>query len=232
MTFTLKHKELDSRGSFVAWGIGFEYEYDATSNILNINNARKKTPLINIEFDDALSKNALLYTAALEKATQINALSFSNNIYIDLSEILKERHLKTMLKTASVQARYSFDLKTEKFSRFEKSFCKDYFLSKLHFNKCINNAEQSVFYHVELETQNYNTVRCSSAHLYSVIHKLSNKTVRDLMISEYGSHSQTAARNLLAASSNLSIISKILNKNLNPMHRIKQISDEQAKAFA
>ena len=228
MGFTLKHREQDSRGSFVAWGIGFEYKYCAESSILNIINAIKRKPLINISFDELMAENALAYTGALEKATQINALTFSNGQHVDLSETLKERHLKIMLETSAMQARYSLDLEAERFERFERRFCRDYTLSRLRFNKCVNSIEETSFYRAELETSNYNSINCSGAHLYGVINKLSAKAMRDLMAREYGYREQSAAQNLLSASSNLGIISQILNKNFNPIYKIRQKSSIRA----
>lgn len=223
MGFTLKHRELDSRGSFVARGIGFEYEYDASSPVLSVIHARQKKPLLYIDCEKRLSKNPLAFVSDLEKATQINALVFSNRSNIDLSEILRERHLKIMLETSTMQASYSYDLKHDDFDLFEERFCKNYFLRKMRINKCISNERESELFRGELQTKTQNSIHSCGANLYSVMHALSNKTVNDLLANEFGHPLQKEAQNLMAISSNLSLIGKILDKNYHPMHKIKQI---------
>lgn len=226
MGFTLKHRELDSRGSFVAWGIGFKYGYDAAASVLKVTNARKQKPLTYIDFDDDMMSDPLGFTAALEKATQISALAFSNEQHLDLTELLGEMHLKVMLETSAMQARYSFDLEKENFERFERNFCDEYILSRLQFHKCENKNSNTLYYKGELETKNRNTVYCHHNHLHSVLKELSNKSLRDLMARECNYRSPATAQNLLAVSSNLHVISQILNKNMNPMHRVRHLSDK------
>lgn len=232
MGFALKHRELDSRGSFIAWGVGLEYEYDVNSSVLNIVHSRKNKPLIYIDCDSRLSEDPLGFTSALEKATQINALVFSNKTSVDLSDILKERHLKIMLETAALQASYSFDLEKEDYNLFEERFCKNYCLRKIRVHKCIDNEKDTAYFRGELQTRTQNSIQTCGAKLYSVIKGLSNKTVNDLLSQEYGHPSQQDAQNLLAVSSNLSLISKVLDKNFHPMHKIKQIETQNSEQAA
>lgn len=223
MGFTLKHRELDSRGSFIAWGIGLEYEYDAGSGVLDIAQARRNKPLLYIECDDRLTSNPLSFTCALEKATQINALVFSNNASTDLSDILGERHLKVMLETSAMQASYCYDLEHEDFELFETRFCENHHLRKLRLDKCTNLRGENAFFKGELQTRAQNSIETCGAKLFSVVKKLSNKTIDDLLANQYSYPANKEAQNLLAVSSNLSLISKILDKNFHPMHKMKQI---------
>ncbi|MCB1531475.1 MAG: hypothetical protein KDJ35_01265 [Alphaproteobacteria bacterium] len=223
MGFTLKHRETDSRGSFNAWGVGFDYEYDAKSESLYIIRARDKKPLLYINCEERLTLNPLQYTTALEKATQINAMVFSGNTNVDLSEILQGRQLRTMIKTAALQASYCFDLQQEDFDLFEQRFCETYLLRKLRLNKCVNADRSSAFFRGELQTKTQNSIESSGAKLYSVINSLSTKAMYDLLYNTYGQPSQEEAQNLIDISSNLALIGKILDKNFHPMHKIAHI---------
>lgn len=220
----MKHSGINSRGSFVAWGTGLEYEYDAQARVLGITDPARKKPLLHMDFDSMLSSDPLSYVRALDKTTKINALVFSNNSTVNLSAILEEPHLRTMIETSAALARCSYDLAHEQFERFEEYFCQNYLLSRLQLEKLTDRDQETRFYRAELETRNRNRVLCRSSNLYAVINKLSKKTARDLTTMEYGYRSQRSAQNLLVVSSNLSVISKILNKNFIPEHRIRHIS--------
>lgn len=224
MNFTMKHREYGSCGSFTAWGVGLEYEYDAGFSALNIIHSRKNKPLMYVDCDERLAQEPLSFIAAMEKATQLNALVISNNKTIDLSEILEEQHLKTMLKAASYHAGYSCDLQRGAFNAFEERFCKAYCLHKICLNRSSAHIDRPRYYSAELKTNTQNSITSYGANLSSVIRSLSKKTVHDLVNTGFGHITDIEAQNLLAVSSNLSLISKILDKNFHPMHKIRQIN--------
>jgi hypothetical protein len=218
----LDHREKDSRGSFVAWGTGFTYEYNSEKKALNIVHAIQNKPLIYIDLDRHLAKNPLLYARMLEKVTQVNALVFSNNHDINLADIFENNRLIPILENSAIVARHSYDLETEKFENFSYRFCETYILKSLQLTKYANRTPGSVFYAAEMKTENNNSVHARASQLNQLLDKLSEKTVRDLMTTEYNHHFYKSAQNLLVVSSNLSVMGRVLDKNFIPLHKTER----------
>lgn len=228
--FTLKYREHNSRGSFVAWGIGFHYRYDPDTKILDIIDARRQKPLLFLDFDGKTSKDPLTFTRNLDKANQINALIFSNNTTNDLSETLEDRRLVPILENSVFLAHYCFDLNHGKFQRFAKHFCGDFALKNIQIDRVENINPEASYFLAELRTLNNNAITSRATSLHSVIRKLSEKAVQDLMTAEYGNVLSGSAHNLLTASSKLSIISRILDENFSPHRRIQKMREIQEMA--
>lgn len=216
MSFTLKHREQGSRGSFVAWGMGLRYEYDPAPQVLTISDAGKNRPLLYLDFDEDLSDSALFYTQILEKTTQTEALLFSNNTTVDLSEIFDDGKLIPILESSVRIARYGFDLKRGFFLRFTSFFCEDFLLKSLSIQAAARKGTDKPLYFATLQTINNHAITSCAPDLHTVMTELSQKTVHDLIAAELGCHMQTSAHNLLRLSSKLNILGRILDNNHMP----------------
>lgn len=217
MRITMKYRETDSRGSFVAWGIGFNYKYNANAYVLDILDRRSLKPLLFIDFDRQQARSALTYVSMLEKALQIQALMLSNNMTLDLSFSFDEARLAALLESAALQARYAFDLSRGQFYRFSFDFIRNNGLKALSIKKYRGSSETGApFYSGQLTTDKNKSVRASGHSLPTMIKALSDKIVSDLVTLEFGYRSEDSAHNLLLVASKLGVMSRILDQNFAP----------------
>ncbi|MCK5284786.1 MAG: hypothetical protein KAJ86_04285 [Alphaproteobacteria bacterium] len=223
MTFALKlkYKEFCSQGSFIAWGIGFNYKYNPDDHILEVSDARKNSPLLHIYLDRHVSRYPVSYIENLEKATQINALMLSNNKTIDLSEILNGSRIIAILENSVRLSRYSFNLEHKKFKHFSYGFCNDFNINLIKIKE-IKTRDSKNFYIAKLRTQNSNEIKATSFSIHGIMKNLSKTAINELMDIEYAHYHSQSAYNLLSASSNMESISHILNNGFSPYKKITE----------
>lgn len=223
MGLALRHRETDSQGSFVAWGVGLKYNYNAANGTLRISDEKRKTAFLDITLNRFLLQNPLAYVRAVEKATQINALMFSNNKNIDLSDIFEETRLIPLLEACALLAKHSLDLIHGRFDHFEYSFSEIFEIKYLRLEKHVRAGAGASLYAGELKTMNNNTIQASSLCLHKVIGNLSEQILRDLVSKELSHRTEKAVHNLLSAASNLAIIGKVLDENFDPGRVVKPV---------
>jgi hypothetical protein len=211
----------------VAWGVGFQYEYHPDAGILDIKDAKKEKPLIYVDFDRSLSKETLAYVNFFEKATQINALMFSNNMTIDLSETFDDARLVAILEDSAKMARYALDIKRRKFKEFSRNFCDEYDLHSLEIKKIAGFNPQAAFYSAQLMTRHLNMTSVRGPSLSKIMAKLSESTVQDLVTAEFGHYLGGAAHNLLNVSSKFSAIGRILDSEFCPARIVSQMQQRR-----
>jgi hypothetical protein len=216
MGFTLKHRESDSRGAFVAWGTGFHYSYDPDTFVLSVLDARNSRPLLRIDFDHALSEAVTSYVEILEKTTQIDALTFSNSTTSNLPDIFDDRRLVPILEGSAKTAFYALDLANGNYARFGQRFCSEFSLKEMTLRTAIQLEIEKPYYFAKLETVHNNAVSAYAPYLHIVMLELARKTVQNLIAAEYGYHMQNSAHNLLMVSSKLSILARILDERYVP----------------
>jgi hypothetical protein len=205
----------------MAWGIGFQYAYDPAVGILDIIDAKKAKPLIYVDFDRKLSRDTLAYVQFFEKATQINALIFSNNNTLDLSETFDDKRLVAILEDSAKLARYALDLKRRKFKKFCEDFCQEYELHTMEIKRIGGRVPGTAFYTAMIRTKNLNEISVRSPSVSRIMTMLSDKTMQDLLTVEFGHHLGTSAHTLLTASSKLSALGRILDSEFNPENVIE-----------
>lgn len=217
----LNYRDINPCGSFVAWGISFDYEYDKFNNTLNIVDSRRGKPLLSFDYCSHLSQIPLNYISSIEKITQIQALILSNGNSIDLSDIYEGTRLVSFIESAIALSNYSWDLRREYFDSFNQHFSRDYDLKGVFFKRYRASVSSSGFYAGELKTQRSRSVSASADTLHKTIESLSERALRDLAAEEYTNRFSQSAQNLLTVSSNLSIISKALDDNYTPKAKMK-----------
>lgn len=228
MGFALKYRETSSQGSFVAWGIGFRYQYNSPDNVLDVIDDKRSKPLLYIDFDQTLSKNPFMYIENLEKTTQIKALMFTGNMTADLSDSFDDARLPSILEDSARLARFSFDLRQRRFHRFGHYFCESHGLKRLQIRKMQGTAMHEPFYIGKLSTPNNNAVSVRACSLHRLLKELGDATLRDLITAEYGHPFQSAAYDLLAVSSKLSTISHVLDEHFVPAQKIRPDSRDES----
>lgn len=219
----MKYGKISSSGSFNAWGIGFHYDYDSELSSLSVGHVESKKPLLSIDFDSDLAKEAVFFVGTLEKATQVKALMLSNNKTADLSKIMDEIRLPAMLASAASLARYGFDLRRESFERFGEFFCKDFPLNALQIKKISGYDPNADFYSATLETKRRLSVSVSSQTLCGTMLSLSDGILRDILTREFGSSLNSTAHALLRTSAKLSTLSLLLNEDFKPLKKTTKI---------
>ncbi len=220
----MKYKETDNSGSFDAYGAGFTYKYHSNEQSLTILRAHDCKAINTIALDSRSSCDVRAYIDDINKATQIYALMFSNNTQIELVEILKGPRLKSIVKNAARLARYSYDLKSYDFPRFTEKFCTHFSLKDIEVRKIYGRTKEEDFYVAKIKTKKDNAAAAISESLHGIMKDLSEKTVQDLIVAEYGGFNQREAQNLLTVSTNLATISRILNTEFSPHRRIAKYS--------
>ncbi len=221
ISFALRHREINSHGSFEAWGIGFHYEYDSDLKGLNIIHARSTRPLSYMSFDKKLSKSPLEFVKLLEKTTQVKALIFSNNKTVDLSETLDDARMSALLPGSALLAQQSFCFKNEALHKSEKKFCKDYSLKNFKIKRISADDSCKSFYSGTLETQRCNSIYVRVTHLHDILNYFSEKIVSDLIARETGYNLQSSAHTLLKMSYRLSVLARIIDESFIPLKKIE-----------
>lgn len=216
----MKCKEINSDGSFLAWGVGFHYEYDANQHILEITTARDGKPLTYTGFDTESCANPFRFVLLLEKATQIQALMLSNNATIDLSENFEDERLVAIFISCMNLAQFAYDLSQYDFKRFEKCFCADTPIKLLNIEKIESSESVDQFFSAKLSTDTSQELSKRAKSLHHLMIGLSDSIISDLITAEYGFKFKNTADTLLSVSSKLSLISLILNEAFIPVRKL------------
>lgn len=226
----MKRESENSSGSFRAWGTGFNYHYDAYLKKFEISHAKNDSPVLFLDFDKELSGDPELFVCTLDKACQLRALTLTNNTSLDLSEIFDDGRLTPMVYETARLARFGFDLMQNNFERFERYFCQG--------NHCNVNVGRirkfdagSASFAAKFETTHNSRVAVECATLHGVMSKLSQKIIQDLIPREFVYRFDGVARSLLKTSSNISVLSLILNEKFSPSTKLREIREKRSKRF-
>ena len=218
----MKYVNTCSQGSFIAWGTGFRFEYEAPSRLLSITPLDRKRAIARLRFDKDLAEDPLAYVESLDKTNQIQALMYSNNATLNLAETLDRDRISGLIKSTARISRFAFDLHTKNFERFAWFFCKDFDLESFKIKKFVSKRKETAFYIGKLQTRYHNSVRVRACTLPRLVAALSDKTLTDLITMEFGHSYNNSAHTLLNASSKLSTISRILDENFIPENKVER----------
>ena len=216
----MKYEKTCSQGSFIAWGTGFRFEYEAPDKLLGITPLDRKSAIAKLRFDQRLAESPLAYVESLNKTNQIKALMYSNNATANLAETLDRKRIGSLIKSTARISRFAFDLRTKNFDRFSWVFCKDFDLESLAIKQVMSKRKHKAFFMARLQTRYNNCVCVRGRTLSALVARLSDKTLSDLITMEFGHSYNNSAHRLLNASSKLSTISRILDENFIPEHKL------------
>jgi hypothetical protein len=224
----MKHTKADEAGSFVAWGNGFRYQYEAPNNTLSIAHLERQKVFSRLKFDHHLSKDPLSYVSALDKTNQIKALMYSNNTTTNLADTMDMERVAAIIETTTKISRYAYELKMMEFERFAGHFCSDFALKTLRIKKFTARNQETLFFVGRIQTQNNNSVCVRGCSMPALMAALSDRTLRDLITMEFGHRFENSAQNLLNVSSKLSTLSRVLDDNFIPAKRLKSAGTPEA----
>lgn len=216
----MKFRETDAFGSFLAWGTGFYYEYDATSKTLEVTHAGTKKPIFFTELHDHRSRAPAWFVRTLEKATQVNALILSNNTTIDLAQTVEEQRLPPMVKTCMRMAEYAYNLEYNENEAFSARFCEHFSLKTLKIEKIRGFASSSWVYVGTLTTHSGNRISADGLTIHGLIRDLSQKIITELLPREFGYDLNRPAHRYLLAASKLASLGYLMDEHFEPVHKM------------
>ncbi len=216
----MKYEETCAEGSFIVWGTGFRFEYEAQTSFLNVTPLDEKRALVHLKLDRHLVKDPLTYVESLDKANQIKALMYSNNATINLAEIMDDERVASLIETTASISRCAFDLHTHNFERFSKMLCQKFDLKNVKIKKFRSRRKENELYLARIQTRYNNSVCVRACTLTGLTAALSERTLRDLITMEFGHSYNNSAHSLLNVSSKLATISHILDQNFIPERKL------------
>ena len=218
----MKYEKTCSQGSFTVWGTGFRYNYEAHNNIIDVAPLDENKAVAHLKCDHHIARNPLAYVKALNKTNQIKALMFSNNETIDLSQTMELERIGSLIKATANITRFAFDLDTHNFARFSSLFTKDFNLKRLKVKQFKSQEKGHDLFLGRIQTIHGNSVCARACTLVGLTARLSDRTLKDLMTMEFGHNFNNSAHTLLDASSKLGTISRILDENFIPQHKLER----------
>ena len=215
----MDHKYLNDKGSFKAWGVGLHYEFDVTSNIIDVNYARLSRPIIYIDTDDVDEHMIVDYVYMLERISQLYALNFSNKSCVDITEILSLERLQPIIKQISHSALLALYLGEHKFSSFNQYFNGEHTDHRLLIKKIRRSHESTPYYSACIKT-NYGIKIPQQQHrqLHTAISKLSTDLSTTMITNQILRSENDHLAASLKISSELSLLSMAINPRFNPTH--------------
>jgi len=228
---SMLYQTLGSCGSFKANGAGFYYTYNAEDNGLAIFRNISGCKTLNIILPRKIRDDPQLFVHQLEKATQIKALTLSNNTTIKLCETIVPEKLAAIAKSISRLALYSFDLSNNNAQRFSSVLQRGFGLKELDISYIDHAASGDPYYKAKIVTKKDNCLVVRDSSLPVTLKKLSDGIMSDMIMREFTSHTDQNSQNLLRLSTRISIISKILNKSFIPERFLANRVDSTSSAI-
>lgn len=216
----MKYEETCSQGSFIVWGTGFRFEYEAENKLLSVSPLDEKRAITRLKIDRHLARDPLGYVESLDKTNRIKALMYSNNTTVNLAEVLDSSRITSLVKTTARISRCAFDLSTKNYRRFAAMFCEDFDLKSIKIKKFYSRETDGELYLGRIQTRYNNSVCARACSLVGLTAALSDRTLRDLITMEFGHSYNNSAHALLNASAKLSTISRILDENFIPERKL------------
>ena len=175
-----------------------------------------------MKLEGASAVAPLAYVELLEKATQIAALTYSNNKSVNLHSLLASFNLPFILDTTTRIALYSHDLKQKEINRFLKNFVADLNIHKLQLREISGTGSSLPFFTTTLHTSKGHCASARATKLHRTLLKLAASITHDLIPQEYAyaSHGAPEGHHLLKIANELHMISAILNPHFIPKDHI------------
>jgi len=214
----LDFKYLNDQGSFKAWSVGFSYEYDAETCILDIIHSRSQRPILYIDSDDSFADDPRGFVQVFDKSIQLNALTYSNNSSIDLSDVLDYDKLPAILNYIARLASYGFVLQNKRFEEFAIDYNKKLGCCGVSITLEKASHYTPASYVTYFKMHDGNAVSRKDYLLHKAIASLSHAIVDDILMTKYLQAPADQAQALLGTASELYILSCIINQDFFPHH--------------
>lgn len=234
MGITYRVLETCRNGSFKMWGVGFIYNYNAHTRIIDIIHARGKHLLMSITLDEDDARHARAYVQCIEKSCQIKAMLLSNNETINLVATLENERLYQILSSVTYLSELAFDLQTKKLNTFCSHIEANYNLESLFIKRMACHRSKSIYYKARLETIRGNEAIARAPTLPATLRLLSEYIIQDILPHEFTTEENYTSA-LLTISSKLSLISRILDQQYIPnryARTAKNMSESDDKVTA
>lgn len=220
MRFKFSCKETDGGIGFEAKGCGLGYRYDGRTLTLDVLHLCMRRPLLLLDLGPVFPRNPLLYAEFLEKAAQINALLYSSNQTLNLSETIHIEKLAPVVAQLSKTAELAHDVEMKNFARFAASLSAIHELHacRLEQQDRVNASEAR--YRLILKTPSGTEIRATGPTARASISKIAELMLRDVIALEFSAQSGQNAQNLIALSTRLSTIARLLDMNFDPYDKI------------
>lgn len=226
MSTKLEHRETDRKGSFIARGTSFFYQYCASKNRLSICHTDTKSVLYTVTLEKRTLCGPLQFAHNFDKSSKIKALLFSNNSTVRLSNTLEGERLLAILPNIETLTRYACKLKNEQFRDFCTGFARDYVLQSIYIRKT-EGTNGSNFYSAGVTSIHNHAIEAQANSLHGILRETATKVMHDLVMMEYGYSHHGSAHNLLTVSSKLSTLARIVNDDFIPeFHLAEEITQE------
>ncbi len=220
MRFTFDQINTDRQGGFVAHGICFDYKYDAAERNLNMRHLIKYESLIDINLDRRILFRPHLYVTLLEKATQIYALFYSQNLSSNIAQTIDEEKLPAILKSIMRATQRATELETGNYRFFEKRICKRFELSKFLINHYNATNGSNGFWTIHIRTKSGQEANIRSNQLHDAIGQIALKIRHDLFSYEITNRNDKFAYALMTLSTKLMAIEKIIDPHFVPSEHL------------
>lgn len=221
----MKHKETCAHGSFVAWGNGFRYDYEASSNTLGIARIGRHADFTHLKFDHTLALAPLRYVHTFEKTNQIKALIYSNNATTDLGRTVPPERISAIIDSTARISRYAYTLQADTLDDFSGRFCEDAGLKSVKIRKFPSHTGTNTYYTARLQTKKDNTISVHSCRLHAVMAGLAERITHDLLATEAGHRFERSAHKLMIVASELATLGRIMDENFIPFRFMVQPSE-------
>lgn len=218
MDITLKHKAVEPRGSFVAWGMGFCYTYNAVTRILYISEVAMDEPLYKVSLEAGVSATPLQYTQILEKALQVTALTLSNSKSFCLMSLFTGTRLRSLIKASCFQAKCAFYLKKRDWEAFSLLLMSKFDLECVAIMRKRSYASGKNFYKFKIKPFTYREFNVNGFNFSKTFKKMSQKLMNNLVLHTDASRYTEQSQQILSLSANLINISIIIDPHYSALH--------------
>lgn len=224
----MKHRETCAHGSFIAWGNGFRYDYEAAHNTLGVARLGRFADFARLEFDHTVALDPLRFVATFEKTNQIKALTYSNNVTTDLGRTVPPERLSAIVQSAARLSRYAYALQGGTLDEFADRFCGDAGLKSVDVRRFLSRTGTSAYYTARLQTRKDNEVKVHSGLLHAVMAGLAERIVQDILAMEAGHRFGRSAQKLMIVASELATLSRIVDESFVPSRYMLPLPDPLA----
>lgn len=215
-------QETCRNGSFKLWGIGFIYNYNAYTEVMDILHSRGKTVLHSVQLDSSRIKYPQVLAKYIEKSSQIKALVLSNNTTINLVSTLESERLPLILESVAEMALLSYDISQNRLAAFTRDLCLLQGIESAFVKKMSCQRSNTQYYKARVCTENGHETMARAPSLAGVLRALSEHIIQDILPHEFSTRNKTT-ENLLTLSSKLALISRIIDQKYKPyVMEIKQ----------
>lgn len=214
------------------WGIGLCYEYDYAYRQISIIHRQHYRPIKEITVSINEHDDLVRLIDLIEKTTQIQALMLSNNATCDISEVIGKNRMGSYLEHVIELARATLRLDQGRYEDFATDLCATFDLNTLIIENLNKGYSSNDFFKIRLQTKRKNEIKYEGFNLPHCLSALSQKIISDLLVLETSNNFQAEAHRLLKLSSDLSMLSLVLDEQFIPRRKVRATPQKQYEKSA